>query len=78
MEELCSTQLLALLHCVGLGSGLHLELLHPHCIEVLCKKKYTTKLWPCSQLESLGRTGMAGQPRGSRREIWEEIHISVK
>lgn len=80
MEELCSTQLLALLCRGGLGLGLagaHLELLQPHCTEVLCKK-HTTELQPCSQPEPPGSAGMAVQPHGSRREIWEEIHISVK
>lgn len=86
MEELCSTQLLALLRSVGLGLGLagaHLELLHPHCIQVVCKK-HTTKLWPCSQPESLGsaatwlqKENLGGNPLFTRmKEIYFELFYS--
>lgn len=67
MEELCSTQLLALLHCVGLGSGLHLELLHPHCINVLCKKK--KKNTPQS-------SGLAPNSSHWEEQAWQGSHVA--
>lgn len=78
MEELCSTQLLALLHCVGLGLGLpgaHLELLHPHSIEVLCKKTpqssglapnlshWEAQAWKCSHVAPEGKFGRKSNER---------------
>lgn len=70
MEELCSTQLLALLHRGELGLGLagaHLELLQPHCTEVLCKK-HTTELQP--NTTKLLPTRATGKRRHGSAATW--------
>lgn len=41
-------------------------------------KKMQQNCSPCSQSRSPGSTGMAVQLHWSRKEIWEENHISVK
>lgn len=81
-EELRSTQLLALLHCVGLGLGLpgaHLELLHPLCIEVVQKTSQSSGLapnpshwevqWHCSLMAPEGKFGRKSTFQSNERDV---------
>lgn len=74
MEELCSTQLLALLHSVGLGLGLG----HTWSCCTHTASRWSAKNTPQSSGLAPNLSHWEVQPHGSRRKIWEGIHFSLE